>query len=269
MAASGSSGDNGAMNTELRGHSILVTGGASGIGLATTRLLLAEGAQVTICGGDEEQLSEATAKLGSDDLATCVGNVLNPQHAAAAVKTAMDRFGQIDGLTALAGQGQHGSLLEMGMSTITGEISGKVAGLLNMVRQSLPALIASQGRIVAVTAPTALQPDPAMGAVSAARAAVDNVVSSLALELAPAGVRVNGVGVGLIDTQRQRARYVDSGSELTYDQWLEQEVHGRGIPLERPGTASEVASTIVFLLSPRSSYSTGAVVDVAGGLRSR
>ena len=107
-----------------------------------------------------------------------------------------------------------------------------------------------------------------MGAISAARAALDNAVSSLAAELAPTRVRINSVGVGLIDTPRQRSRHQASGTGTGYDAWLQHQVEVRQIPLQRAGTPQEVATAIVYLLSPRTSYTTGAVLDVTGGHRS-
>jgi NAD(P)-dependent dehydrogenase (short-subunit alcohol dehydrogenase family) len=260
--------DNARMDLELSGHSILVTGGSSGIGLATARLLLEEGARVTICGRDTDRLQSAASELATDRLETVVGNVLDPDQAAVIVKAAAEHFGRLDGVAAIAGQGHHGSLLELDQAAIAAEIAGKVASLLNVVKPALPFLVESQGRIVTLTAPTAAVPIPEMGAISAARAALDNAVSSLAAELAPTGVRINAVGVGLVDTPRQRARYQASGTDTTYEAWLQHEVEARQIPLQRAGTPQEVATAVVYLLSPRTSYTTGAVLDVTGGHRS-
>ncbi|MCP4965415.1 MAG: SDR family oxidoreductase [bacterium] len=257
------------MDLELGGRSILVTGGSSGLGLATTRLLLDEGAQVTICGRDLDRLQSVANQLANDRLETVAGNVLDPSQAASVVKAAVDRFGRLDGVAAIAGKGQHGSLLELDQGTIAAEISGKIAGLLNVTKQALPFLTDSQGSVVALTAPTAAGPIPKMGAISAARAALDSVVSSLALELAPTRVRVNAVGVGLIDTPRQRARHQASGTDADYATWLQNEVESRQVPLQRAATPHEVAAAVVFLLSPSTGYTTGAVLDVTGGHRSR
>ena len=107
-----------------------------------------------------------------------------------------------------------------------------------------------------------------MGAVSAGRAAVDNVLSTLATELAPRGIRVNGVGVGLIDTPRQQARHAQNGDD-EYRHWIQEQADQRQVPLRRPGTAEEVAAAVCWLLSPVSGYTTGSVIDVTGGHRTR
>lgn len=256
------------MDHGLAGQSYLVTGGSSGIGLATARLLLDGHALVTICGRDRQRLSAAQTALDSDRLRAVAADVLDAAAAESVVTTAREHGGRLDGIAACAGMGGHGSLLELAPATIADEIARKVRGLLNTVRPAVAHLAATGGRIVALTAPTALTPDPRRGAVSAGRAVVDNIVSSLALELAPTGIRVNAVGVGLIDTGRQQVRHAERGIG-TYGDWLQREAEQRSIPLRRPGTAREVALAACWLLSPLSSYTTGAVIDVTGGQRSR
>lgn len=246
-----------------------MTGGSSGIGLETARQLLAEGAVVTICGRDADRLAAARNELGSDQLRTVQADVLDPDEAGAVVAAATEGSGKLDGVAAVAGRGRHGSLLELALSDVLAEVSDKLAGLLNIVRPAVPYLTQSAGCVVGLTAPTAARLDPAMGAISVGRAALDSAISSLAEELAPAHIRVNAVGVGLTDTPRQRSRHAHEGGGVRYEGWLEDQARQRSVPLGRAGTAAEVASAICWLLSPISSYTTGAVLDVTGGLRSR
>lgn len=256
------------MDLGLAGRSIIVTGGSSGIGLATARLLLDEGAIVTICARNPDRLAVAEADLDSTQLLAVETDVLDAAAAENLIAAAVARAGRLDGIAAVAGRGRHGSLLELDPSMVVDEVSDKLLALLNVVRPAVAHLRTSGGSIVGLTAPTGFEPAAAMGAVSAGRAALTNALRALALELAPDNVRVNAVGVGLIDTPRQQQRHADAGTDLTYHEWLTAEAEQRNTPLGRAGTATEVGAAIAYLLCPRSSFTTGAVLDVAGGHRS-
>lgn len=257
------------MDLQLQGSSIVVTGGSSGIGLETARLLLSEGALVTICGRDPDRLAAAEADLDSSKLLALPANVLDSVQAATLISAAVQRWGTLDGVAAVAGEGSHGNLIEMEQEAVAREVADKLASLLNVVRPAISSLIESSGAVVGLTAPTALRPDIEMGAIGVGRAALDNALKALAIELAPQQVRVNAVGVGIIDTPRQEIRHERSGSNISYPTWLLEQAKRRTIPLARPGTATEVGAAICWLLSPVCGYTTGGVLDVTGGHASR
>lgn len=252
----------------LAGRSFVVTGGSSGIGLATARVLLDEGAAATICGRDLDRLRAAATELASPQLHVVQADVTDADDAARVVAEALERNCQLDGVAALAGQGRHGSLLELDLADINTEVTDKLAAFMNVVRPAVEPLRESRGAIVGLTAPTGFEPAPPMGAIGVGRAALTNAIRALAAELAPSSVRVNGVGVGVIDTPRQRGRHASEATHVSYSEWLAAEADRRNTPLRRAGTADEVANAIVYLLSSRSSYTTGAILDVTGGHRS-
>ena len=120
--------------------------------------------------------------------------------------------------------------------------------------------------VVNVNAILARQPESRLAATSAARAALLNLTSTLAHDLAADGIRVNSVCLGLVDTGQWRRRYAAATTALDFAGWSAQLAADRGIALGRLGVAEEVAFPIVTLLSPRASYVTGAALDVGGGV---
>ncbi|RZK83426.1 MAG: SDR family oxidoreductase [Rhodococcus sp. (in: high G+C Gram-positive bacteria)] len=147
------------------------------------------------------------------------------------------------------------------------ELDLKFSSVLNTVEAALPLLRKSDAAsIVNISAVLARQPEPRLVTTSAARAGLLNLSKSLSLELAADGIRVNSVSLGLVDTGQWRRRYEESGTDATFAEWEAEIAQDRGIGLGRFGRADEVATMIVTLLSPRSSYVTGTSLDVCGGV---
>ena len=140
-------------------------------------------------------------------------------------------------------------------------------GAWNVIRAARPHLTASPtASVVNVNAILARQPETRLAITSAARAALLNLTSTLSRELGPEGIRVNSVALGLVDTGQWRRRYEAAETGQTYEAWSTDIAAERGIALGRFGRAEEVAFPIVTLLSPLSSYCTGATIDVGGGV---
>lgn len=256
------------MDLGLLDRTVLVTGGSSGVGLATVRALLDEGARVATCGRDADRLAKAAAGLGGGDrLLTGVCDVRDAGAVREFTERAADTFGSLDGVVNNAGQSRMKGFADSTAEDWRDELELKFAGVLNPLHAARPHLAASDAAsVVNVNAVLAKQPEPRLITTSAARAGILNLSKSLATELAPEGIRVNSVCLGLIDTGQWTRRHAAADSGLGYEEWQAELAADRGIALGRLGRAEEVAYAIVTLLSPRASYTTGTSIDVCGGV---
>ncbi|MFK4688077.1 SDR family oxidoreductase [Streptomyces pristinaespiralis] len=257
------------MDLGLADRTIVVTGGSSGVGLATVRALLEEGARVATCGRDADRLDKAAARLGAAPgrLLTGVCDVRDAAAVRGFVWRAAEEFGGIDGLVNNAGQSRMKGLEESTAEDWRDELELKFAGVLNPVHAARPYLTASEAAsIVNINAVLAKQPEPRLITTSAARAGILNLSKSLSSELAADGIRVNSVCLGLVDTGQWTRRHAAADSGTSYEDWQAELAADRGIALGRLGRAEEVAYAVVALLSPRASYITGTSIDVCGGV---
>ncbi|MFB8090315.1 SDR family oxidoreductase [Streptomyces sp. NPDC055992] len=256
------------MDLQLKGHRLLVTGGSSGVGLATVRALLDEGARVATCGRRPDALAAALDGLaGPDALYHAPCDVTDEAAVRAFTDAAADHLGGLDGLVNNAGASRMKPFAETTAADWREELELKFFGVLNPLNAALPHLrAAGNASVVNINAVLAKQPETRLMTTSAARAGILNLSTSLSKELAPDGIRVNSVCLGLIDTGQWERRYAASGSSLDYPAWQAELAADRGIALGRLGNADEVAYAVTALLSPRASYITGTTVDVCGGV---
>jgi NAD(P)-dependent dehydrogenase (short-subunit alcohol dehydrogenase family) len=257
------------MDLGLTGRTVLVTGGSSGVGLATVAGLLGEGANVVTCARRLDALTDALGSIGAPPervlAASC--DVREEDAVAGLVEQAVRRFGGLDGLVNNAGQSRMKPLAEATMDDFRDELELKFASVLNTVTAALPHLRESPAAaIVNVNAVLAKQPEPRLVTTSAARAGLLNLTKSMAFEYAPYGVRVNSVCLGLVDTGQWRRRYEAAGTQASFAEWEKEIAAARGVALRRFGSTDEVAAMVITLLSPRASYVTGASLDVCGGV---
>lgn len=260
------------MDLRLRDKVVLVTGGSSGIGLETVRQFLAEGALVTSCARKQEGLDRAAAQLadegfGPDRLVSQAADVLDEAAVGRLAETVRTRFGRLDILVANAGQARLSTFASTLDADWEEELRLKFFSVIRPVRAFLPMLGQSgEGAIVVVNSLLARQPEPHMVCTSAARAGVQNLVKSLSVELAPA-VRVNAILLGTVISGQWERRYKERARPgQSMEDWLAELAAEKHIPLRRFGRPEEPASAILFLASPLSGFTTGAALEVAGGV---
>lgn len=256
------------MDLGLTGKSVVVTGASSGVGLATARMLLAEGARVIGCARDVERLKVALDADGHPgQVFAGAADVTDRAAVDTLISSAVEAFGGIDAVVCNAGQSLMASIDDTTDEQIRNEFELKIFGALNVIRATQPYLAKSEvASIVTVNAILSRQPEPQLAITASARAALLNLTKSLVSSLGADGIRINSVLLGLIDTGQWSRRFDASGTDLSYDDWSGELAADRGIILGRFGTADEIAFPIISLLSPRSSYTTGASIDVGGGV---
>ena len=243
------------------GQTCIVTGGGSGIGLRTAQELRHLGANVAICGRNPDKLVAAQGTLEqvdgpSDGILALPCDIREPEQIEGFVAGVLERFGKIDVLINNAG-GQFPSPVEtMSPNGWAAVVRNNLNGTFFMTREvALKAMIpAKRGRIVMVTAMVA-RGFPGMAHTGAARAGVENLTQSLAIEWAQHHLRVNCVAPGNNIRSSGTAQYGEQALEVTR----------QATPLRRLGTVDDVARVIVFLSSDQNDFVTGGLFRVDGG----
>ena len=244
----------------LGGKVAIVTGGASGIGLATARLFAREGSKVAIVGRSEEKGVEAVKGLADEGFETTFhrGDVGREEDAQKVVSEVLDLYGRVDILVNNAGVYRAAPITEMSVEDWDEVMRVNARGTFLMIRAVAPHMIDSGGgSIVNVSSTAGISPYAKGTAYCASKAAVIALTRALALELADKGIRVNAVCPGLTDTPLLRGIAKD---EEAYRKFADL------VPIRRIASPEEVARVILFLASDLASYVTGAVYVVDGGM---
>lgn len=246
----------------MEGRVAFVTGGGSGMGRETARLLGEAGARVAICDRDGDA-ARATARSVGDAGGTARAEVADVSDSGAvnrAVAAATDALGPIDALVNIAGIYRVAAVEDITDEDWARMFAVHVNGTFHTCRAVLPGMIAAKaGAIVNMSSLHAIRGQANAAHYAAAKGAIIGLTKSIAREKGPLGIRANAVAPGPIDTPLWRGAVPPD--EIDAVKAKRSEI----IPIGRLGEAAEVAQTIVYLLSPAASYVTGQVVTVDGG----
>jgi 3-oxoacyl-[acyl-carrier protein] reductase len=253
------------VSLSLAGKVALISGGSRGIGAATVRMFTAAGAKVVFSYQSAREQADALAKeCGPTVCHPVASNLNNPEAARSLVAAAVKHFGQLDILVANHGvwpaedipiermsDEQWRSTMSINLDGVFGLVKHAVAQMKSQPRKNAPA-----GHIVLISSTSAQRGEAYHCDYSATKGALISMVKGLSTELAPAGIYVNCVAPGWVDTDMSAATIADPKSG---------EAIRRTIPMGRVGKPEEIAAPVLFLCTEHASFITGEVFNVNGG----
>jgi len=234
----------------------VVTGAGSGIGRATAIRLAADGYRVTLAGRRESALTETANLIGTEGTLVTICDVTNPDAVQSTLDQTISTFGRIDVLVNNAGISRTAAFATVNLRDWRAVMAADVESIVLVTQAALPGLLETRGSVINVASLAGLGGDPKMTMYNAAKGAVVNLTRSLAVELAPQGVRVNAVAPSLTLT--------DAVADIPPDDVAE---FIRRIPMGRAADPAEIADVIAFLAGNDARFGTGVILPVDGGLR--
>jgi 3-oxoacyl-[acyl-carrier protein] reductase len=243
------------MDLGLTDRVYLVTGGSKGLGYATASALVAEGARVVITGRTDETVAKSAAELGAIGVACDNADPATPSRL---IATAREAYGRLDGLLLSVGGPPPGSVTAATDEQWRAAFDSVFLGAVRLARE-VAAELGDGGSIAFVLSSSVRAPITTLGISNGLRPGLAMVAKSMANDLGPKGVRVNGLLPGRLSTDRMTSLDARSTPE-------QRAATLATIPLGRPGDPAEFGRVAAFVLSPAASYLTGVMLPVDGGM---
>ena len=243
----------------LEGKNVIITGASRGIGKGIAEVFAKHGANIafTYHSSDEKAKSlETELSVNGRKTKGYKSDASDFEAAQQLVKDVMEDFGSIDVLVNNAGITKDGLLMRMSEEDFDSVMNNNMKSVFNMTKAvATPMLKAKSGSIINMSSVVGIKGNAGQANYAASKAAINGFTKSIALELGSRNIRCNAIAPGFIETEMTEAL-----GEETVKQWRAQ------IPLKRGGTPEDIANTTLFLASDLSSYVTGQVIHVCGGM---
>lgn len=245
----------------------MITGGAGGIGRAAGELFVSEGAEVLLVDLNEDALRDAVQGCGSNRASYFIADVTQAADNRAMIDIATERYGGVDVFLANAGiEGDVSPLVDYDEARFDQVMAVNVKGVFLGLQAAVPALIERGGGSVVITSSVAgVKGSPGIGPYCASKHAVIGLMKSAAREYAAQNIRVNTVNPSPVETRMMRS--LEAGIAPGDSERIKERM-ASAIPLRRYGEPNEIAKVMLFLASDDSSWITGAVQMVDGGMTS-
>jgi len=247
------------MDLGLKDKVFIVTGGARGLGRAAADQLVADGARVVISGRSQDTLDAGVAELGAAAVAVAADNA-DPDTPRRLIRAATDRWGRLDGVLISVGGPPTGQATSVTDAQWVASFEAVFLGAVRLARE-VAEVVPEGGSITFVLSTSVRSPIAGLAISNGLRPGLGMVAKTLADELGPRGIRVNGLMPGRVDTERVRELDAAGG-----DPEAARARAVASIPLRRSGQPEEFGRAAAFLMSPAASFVTGVMLPVDGGL---